>query len=266
MYDICQFIPPKDHPSELSFFHFVYEVEVKRLKQPFNHGNYYAQVVFRGNAILKTEGKSYSLTRGDVFFTQPYQSYTLDADNDFSFMYISFNGNGAFTLFQEHNIRKDNCVFHNLEQILPFWIESIRRIKPSNANTLTESVLLYTFSFIDGNRNERYEKIKDKFDSILDYLSLNCTSTDISLKKVADLFFYTEKHLSHLFVKKTGKKFTQYISELRIQYAVRLIKEGDLTLDEIAGRCGFRDKFYFSKVFKKIIGQTPTAYLHEINQ
>ena len=67
-------------------------------------------------------------------------------------------------------------------------------------------------------------------------------------------------------MKKTGKKFTQYISELRIQYAVRLIKEGDLTLDEIAARCGFRDKFYFSKVFKKIIGQTPTAYLHEINQ
>lgn len=266
MNDICQFIPPKDHPSDLSFFHFVYEVELKRLKQPFTNGNYYAQVVFRGNAILKTGGKRYHLTRGDLFFTQPYQSYMLDGDNDFSFMYISFNGNGALPLLQEHNIRKDNCVFHNLEQILPFWIESIRRVKPSNANTLTESVLLYTLSFIDGVQNERFEKIKDKFDSILDYLNLNFTSNDLSLKKVADLFFYTEKHLSHLFLKKTGKKFTLYITELRIQYAVRLLKENSLSFDEIAIRCGYRDKFYFSKVFKKIIGQTPTAYLQELNR
>jgi len=264
--DICQFIPPKERPAELSFFHFVYETELKRLKQPFSHSNYYVHVVFKGDVTLNTSEKSYRLKRGDVFFTQPFQKYTLNAENNFSYMCISFNGKGALPLLNEHNVSKENCVFYNLENIIPFWIDSIRRLKPSNANTIAESVLLYTFSFIDVNKTERFEKIEDKFDSIIDYLSLNFTSNDLCLKKIAELFFYTEKHLSHLFVKKTGKKFTQHVNQLRIQYAMGILKEKDVTLEEVASRCGFSDKFYFAKVFKKIVGKTPTAYLNELKR
>ncbi len=266
MNDICQFIPPKDYPSELAFIHFVYEAELKKHKQPFVYRHYYVHAVFKGTAVLTTEGNAYPLKRGDVFFTHPYQSFTLDADDDFTFMYISFNGDGAARLLEEHDIRKNKCVFYNLEQILIFWIESIRRVKPSNANTLTESVLLYTLSFIDGGEIERFKKTGDKFDSILDYLNHNFTSNDISLRKVADIFFYTEKHLSHLFVKKTGNKFTQHINTLRVQYAVRLMEEGATDLYYIATRCGFSDKFYFAKVFKKIIGKTPTEYIKKLHE
>ena len=266
MSDICQFIPPKEHSSELLFFHFVYQTDVNRLKQPFLRENYYAHIVFKGNATLKTDGKFFSLKRGDVFFTLPYQSYSLDGEDDFSYLYISFNGGGAKALVEEHGISKDNCVFKNMEHMIDFWIESIRRVRPSNANTVTESVLLYTFSFIENEKNERFNKIKDKFDSILDYLSLNFTSPDLSIKKTADLFFYTEKYLSHLFLKKTGMKFTQYINELRINYAIKLMQEKDLSLDEFATRCGFNDRFYFSKVFKKITNKTPTVFLQELKK
>ena len=264
MNDICNFIPPKEHKSELNFFHFVYETELKRLKQPFIHTNYYLHIVFKGKATLKTDGKSYTLSRGDVFFTLPFQSHTITADNNFSFMYISFNGDGAQSMLNQHNVNKNNLVFKNLDNVIAFWVEAIRRIKPANANTLTESVLLYTFSFIGEEKSERFEKISDKFDSIMDYLSLNFTSNDLSLKKVADLFFYTEKHLSHLFVKKTGKKFTQHVNELRIRYSFGVLKEKNVTLEEVASRCGFNDKFYFAKVFKKIVGKTPTAYIKEL--
>ena len=263
MNDICQFIPPKEYQSELSFFHFVYETEIKRLKQPFLHSNYYLHIVFKGNATLKTDNKSYDITRGDIFFTFPHQSHKIEAHDDFSYMYISFNGDGAARLMNQHSVKRDNFVFKNLDNVIPFWVESIRRIKPSNANTITESVLLYTFSFIEDVKTERFEKIKDKFDSILDYLNLNFTSTDLSLKKIADLFFYSEKHLSHLFVQKTGKKFTQHVNELRIKYAIDLLKERNLTLEEVSSRSGFRDKAYFSKVFKKITGKTPASYLND---
>ncbi|MBR2042944.1 MAG: helix-turn-helix domain-containing protein [Clostridia bacterium] len=263
MNDICQFIPPKEHKSDLSFLHFVYETDLKNHKQPFVRSNYYMHVVFKGKAIFKTEGKSFSLNVGDVFITAPFQSYTLEADNNFSFMYISFNGDGALPLLNEHSVSKSNCVFIGLEHIISFWVESIRRIKPSNANTVTESVFLFTLSFIEGGQAERYDKIKDKFDSILDYINLNFTSSDLSLKKLADLFFYTEKHLSRLFTIRTGKKFTQHVNALRIDYSVRLLNEGKFTLDEIAVKCGYRDKVYFSKVFKKLTGKTPTEYSKE---
>ena len=117
MNDICQFIPQKEHHSELSFFHFVYEAEIKHLKQPFKYRNYYMHVVFKGTATLKTDNKSYPLTKGDVFFTFPYQSFTMDADEDFTFMYISFNGDGAARLLYEHGVTTHNFLFGGLENI-----------------------------------------------------------------------------------------------------------------------------------------------------
>ena len=84
---------------------------------------------------------------------------------------------------------------------------------------------------------------------------------DISLKKVADIFFYNEKYLSALFKRKTNVKFTDYLNSLRIDAALRHIRNERMTVSELAEMCGFGDAYYFSRVFKKITGKTPTDYM-----
>ena len=71
---------------------------------------------------------------------------------------------------------------------------------------------------------------------------------------------YNKKYLSALFVKNKNVKFKEYLNSLRINRALELIGDPDLSVSEISEKCGFSDPYYFSKVFKKITGLTPTEY------
>ena len=260
MEDICNFIPPKNYKSDIDFIHFVYETNIRKQSMPITRSNYCMNLVYKGTALLKSDDTEITLKRGDLFFTFPYQSFTIDADNDFTLLYISFSGDGVESLLNNFNITKENCIFQNFNNLIAFWMDTIRRINRNNANVLTESVLMYTLSFISDNNSGISDNVQDKFDTILEYINHNYTSKDMSIKKVADIFFYSEKYFSSLFIKKTGIKFSQYLNNLRINYATELIKKGTDNISVVSSRCGYSDQFYFSKVFKKITGKAPSEY------
>ncbi len=259
MEDICNFIPSKNSSSNIEYYHFVYETCLRKLHQPFIHPNFYAHLVFKGDATLKAEGKEYILTPGTLFFTFPNQTFEIEKDNNFTYLYISFNGTGAHELLENLNINKDNCIFPDFIHLLDFWMSSVRRITASNANTLTESILLYSLSYINGKGEYSFQD-KGRFESIIEYINNNFTDPNMSIGKVSDVFFYRKKYLSSLFMKKTSVKFTDYLNNLRIQHAIKFMKEKSIPVSEIALKCGFSDPFYFSKVFKRITGKTPTEF------
>ena len=259
MRDVCNFIPAKEYDGNLNFYHFVYETEYRRFCQGFFHSKYRTILVSKGSGIFKTKGRIYPLEAGTLVFIFPYQPFEMEASDDFAFVYITFDGSGAEKLLATVGITDDRSVFQNFESVYDFWITSIRRINRTNANTLTESVLMYTLSFI----NDEPEKLEqtDRFEHVLDYIDGNFTDSGLSLKKVSEIFFYSEKYLSALFSKKMNVKFTEYINELRISYARTLIEKERPPVSVLASKSGFSDPFYFSKVFKKIVGQTPSEYM-----
>ena len=81
MIDICNFIPPKKHPSELEFIHFVYETGIRRLSQPFSHFYHRIFLVFKGSGTFKAEGKEIRLKKGDVFFVEAGTIHAIGKGN-----------------------------------------------------------------------------------------------------------------------------------------------------------------------------------------
>ena len=260
MKDICNIIPQQDSTHDLKFYHFVYEANLVSLVQPFLRSHLYAYLAFKGEATYKADGVSHHITPGTLFFAFPYQSHELIADKDFTYLYISFGGDDAERLLKNFNIRRENAVFEGFEHLIDFWMSAIRRISPENAGTLTESVLLYTLSFINDDSAGKNRSNVPRFESILDYINRNFTDPELSISKVADIFFYNEKYLSSLFIKNTGVKFTDYLTKLRIDYAVNYISEHTVSVGDLAAACGFTDPLYFSKVFKKSTGYTPSKH------
>ena len=258
MNDICNFIPQRNIETNLHFIHFVYETNIKKLSQPFIHANYYLHIVNKGSALLKSEGKIINLKKGDLFFTFPNQNFTIEKPKDFTYLYISFNGEGATKLLNSLDINKDNFIFTGYEHLLRFWMDSIVRVNNTNAFLIAESVLTNTLSYLSNKSIETQSN--NKFDFVISYINHNYTSKDMSIKKIAGIFFYSEKYLSSLFVKKTGTRFSEYLNTLRIEYAKKLITSGQTNISEVYSKCGYSDYFYFSKVFKKIVGKTPTQY------
>lgn len=83
---------------------------------------------------------------------------------------------------------------------------------------------------------------------------------NITLVEVAQEVGITAGYLSTLFSQKSGKNFVDYLNELRISHACDYLKQNYFKTYEIAYKVGFRDEKYFSKVFKKVMGQSPSDY------
>ena len=260
MKDICNTIPPQDRAQRIEYYHFVYEANLHTLAQPFLRPHLHAYLAFKGTATFKADGVSHRITPGTLFFTFPFQSHEFVEDKDFTYLYITFGGEDALRLLRRFNIRPENAVFENFGHLIDFWMSAIRRISPENAVTLTESVLLYTLSFIHDNGAGQNRLNAPRFDSILEYIGRNFADPELSIGKIADMFFYNEKYLSSLFIKNTGVKFTDYLTKMRIDHAVDLITNDRLSVAALAAKCGFSDPMYFSKVFKKHTGYTPSKY------
>ena len=84
--------------------------------------------------------------------------------------------------------------------------------------------------------------------------SLNAASQNLGL---------SPGYLSKLFKMRMGITFTEYLSEVRIDEAKRLLRHSDLEIAEISNCCGFNSANYFCKIFKKIVGLPASDYREE---
>lgn len=85
---------------------------------------------------------------------------------------------------------------------------------------------------------------------------------DINRESVAGQFQITPNHLSRLFKTEGSMKFNDYLTYVRVDRAKFMLGKYDMTLKEIALRCGYPDLGYFCRVFKNIVHKTPTQYKH----
>lgn len=86
---------------------------------------------------------------------------------------------------------------------------------------------------------------------------------DISLDQVAEAMGMSTFYFSRFFRTAYNQTFVEYLTAYRIRQAVRLLEETDIPVREIAPRVGYTDASYFSKVFKRHVGVTPTEYRNQ---
>jgi two-component system response regulator YesN len=80
---------------------------------------------------------------------------------------------------------------------------------------------------------------------------------------VADAAQVSAAYLSRLFSEHLKTNFVDYLTELRMEKAEKLILEGKMNIKEVAFAVGYQDPNYFSKIFKKTTGMLPTVYAAE---
>ncbi|HQE25592.1 MAG: helix-turn-helix domain-containing protein [Atribacterota bacterium] len=82
----------------------------------------------------------------------------------------------------------------------------------------------------------------------------------ITLCEIAEEVNVTPAYLSYSFRKYTGQTIVEYINKLRIEVSKCLLINSDLQIKEVAERVGYEDAKYFSRVFHRIVGCSPTTY------
>ena len=94
---------------------------------------------------------------------------------------------------------------------------------------------------------------------VIEYLSFHF-SQEIPLSYLSGIAHFSGSHLSKIFKKETGTTISEYIARLRCRHAAQLLRDTDLSVQEISNYVGYPDNNYFVKVFKKQYGVTPTAF------
>lgn len=100
--------------------------------------------------------------------------------------------------------------------------------------------------------NEIFNKMK-KY--IVDHID-----QDISLPELADKFFYNPSYLSRLFKQRLNKSFSQFHTEIRIDYAKECLSNPNILVLDVSTKCGYKSYKHFVKIFKEMTRMTPTEY------
>lgn len=94
---------------------------------------------------------------------------------------------------------------------------------------------------------------------ILQWLEENFSREDLNMAMVADHFGISKKYVSQFLKDQTGKSYNEYLEELRLSHAMKLLQTSDLSITEIATNCGFSTQNTFYKAFRRRYDLSPSA-------
>lgn len=134
------------------------------------------------------------------------------------------------------------------------WVQEYDTLA-SFTQGVTEAVLQL---LSESGQMESMEQEKTVLEEILDYMHKDFAQ-DITLKGTSEKFFINRSHLARIFKLKTGTTFNNYLTDLRIEKACRLMKEG-VPICRAAEMVGYDNSRYFSRVFCKVKGCIPSRY------
>lgn len=147
------------------------------------------------------------------------------------------------------------------EKSIQFGISRLKDLETANT---VEKVMLWLLttgnSYIEMLGEHNCTDSQTTITKAIAYVQNNYASQNLSLKAVAKGIYISSSYLSRQFKQEKGCSMTEYINRVRIERAKELLLETQKTNDDIANNVGYKDRSYFCKVFKQIVGVTPNEY------
>ncbi len=240
-----------------------------------------------GTAVIKTLGNKYILNKGEIVFIEPNQSFALQPfeEEDVTFIFCSFYPKtSSLDFFKNKIISLNNFEHENLYYALKcsyrlyndyrvkngvFYMEE-KEESPFGAQQMLKShIELMILSLRQRGIGESKEYRINSFakqtrqksitQQIQRYLN-DHIGENISLEQIAKDNGFSVSRLQKIFKNETGESIIDYFISIKIERAKFMISEGKFTFTEIAGKLGYDNPNYFSRLFKKKVGITPTQY------
>lgn len=210
----------------------------------------YAALTFRikGTAKIKVDNKTYSVGANEVLYLPQGVAYTAEYDDN-EILAIHFKTQDSDQAAEVYSLANSEEIYRAFLRACDFW----KNKEPGyEANVLSQ---LYSILGKLCN-NAITDKMPEHFTSAISYINANYRSSSLSADSICKNALISATTLRALFQKYYQKTPTEYITQLRLEYARSLISCG-VPIEQAAEKSGFNDPKYFARVVKKHLLCTP---------
>jgi AraC-like DNA-binding protein len=151
-------------------------------------------------------------------------------------------------------------------KVHPYYIDQISSkwaVRIENAETLSQIDQLKRDMVEDYVRVVRQHSLANYTHNVramLNYVQFHLSDPELSLSAIAKKLDVNASYLSQQFNREVGRSLPDYIATLRMEEAKRLLRSGHAPINQVAAAVGYADVNYFSRVFRKQTGVTPTEF------
>lgn len=261
-------------PSAIARRTFFYMQECGHLKAGNSHHtsrqnlqSFLFAIVIDGKGSLNYDGKTWQLENGDCFFIdcRVQHVYQSDVQAPWELLWVHFNGCTSEEYYKLFASQQQPVIHPASTVKFVSLIQEIMRLNTetyADTEVLTSGLLVSLLTMlltVNSISEESDTALQAKLKTVLAHIDANFTS-DLRLDDLARRFDISKYYLTREFKRAYGETIFQHVISLRINYAKRLLRFTDKSVEEISALCGFNDQSYFSKQFKKAENVTCLAF------
>ena len=241
------------------------------------HRSFEFLTLLEGEITLRIGNDIYELSSGESVLIPPFVPHSIDASDDSAFFIAVFSGNYAEDMAQLFKSKRAESYKFTLSEKNVSYISE--HLYPGTEATEDEGTpmpkpkkfmlksCLYaiTSEFLDG-ATLRDNKREDML--ILDVLSFIEAHylENITLRDRAHTLGYSHEYVSRVFNRTLGINFKALVNQYRLEYALRLIRESDDALVNVAMASGFQSLRSFNRASREILGASPSEIKRRISE
>ncbi len=226
----------------------------------------------KGSGWFELDGQNHTVNSNQYFILpadKPH-SYGTSSSNPWTIYWIHFKGTMAHYFAQKQDIpisinTSDSSRIYDRITIFEEIFNALENgYNKENLNFSTAALfhflgsIKYLATFRESKRNKNSNQ-GDTITKAIDYMRENIEK-NVTLDNIATYVGYSKSYFTNLFKEKTGYSPINYIIQLKMQRACQLLDFSGMQINQVCYKVGISDPYYFSKLFTKTIGITPSQY------
>ena len=229
---------------------------------------YILHIVMEGKGTYQVKNQQFHLKKGDLFLIRPGDStfYLADGEDPWMYCWLSFSGADAAELVSHSLFKEDQYTMVSSD--IQKYIEVILACFPYAAETIENEVHLSELAYrflgvllVDGGKIQVGEQKNYSPLAVeaVEYIDAHYGEA-LTVEGIAQHLAINRSHLSRVFRNHMAISLKEYILGVRINRGAFLLSQTDRSVEQIAEEVGFNSLVVFSRMFKKMTGETATAY------
>lgn len=218
-----------------------------------------------GKGIIEVEDQIYRLEKSDAFCIprNVRHKYYADEKEPWSILWVHFKGeNTKYFPLEERKIAHINSGHSDNRMMVLFKL--LFRVLERNYTIgnfiYISQVLSLILSEVYFRERVDESSTQDRHVTMVIRYMYQHLRENLTLEEISEEVQLSKSYLNAVFKAQTGKSPVEFFIHLKMQEACKLLKSTDYYIYEVSSELGYTDQYYFSRIFKKVVGVSPKDY------